>query len=78
LPQLVELGFDWASSYNWPDLVQKYRAEEGDLVKTLKQASDLLKQIMMCPGASFELANCTSKAFELIYRSPIKDEMNWD
>jgi len=77
MPQLIELGFDWASSYNWTELVEKYRAEEGDLVKTLKQASDLLKQIMLCSGASFELANNASKAFDMLYRSPIKDEMNW-
>jgi superfamily II RNA helicase len=77
-PSLIQLGFDWASSYNWKDLVDKYQADEGDLVKALKQGADLLKQITVCDGSSTELAARASQAYDLIYRSPIKDELEWD
>jgi superfamily II RNA helicase len=75
-PSLIELGFDWASGYDWPDLVDKYRADEGDLVKALRQGTDLLKQIMLCPGSSAKLVDVASAAFNLMFRSPIKDEFN--
>ncbi|MDX1920572.1 MAG: DEAD/DEAH box helicase [Candidatus Caenarcaniphilales bacterium] len=77
-PLLIELGFDWGCAYEWPDLIEKYKADEGDIVKVLKQAADILKQIQVCPGSSFDMANKASKAFDLIYRSPIKDELNLD
>lgn len=75
-PALIELGFDWACGYEWADLIEKFRADEGDIVKVLKQAADLLKQIQVSTGSSFDLAQKASKAFDLIYRSPIKDELN--
>ncbi len=74
-PSLIELGFDWASEYDWGELVDKFRADEGDLVKALKQGSDLLKQIAACAGSSDNLKNNAGQAFNLVFRSPIKDEL---
>ncbi len=75
-PSFIELGFDWACNYEWQELLDKYKADEGDLVKIIKQASDLLKQITVCRGSSLELINNANKAFDLIYRTPIKDELS--
>jgi superfamily II RNA helicase len=78
IPSYIELGFDWTSVYDWEELKGKYQTDEGDLVKILRQASDLLKQITVCKGSSFDLASNANKAFEMIYRSPIKDEINFE
>ncbi|MDX1917648.1 MAG: DEAD/DEAH box helicase [Candidatus Caenarcaniphilales bacterium] len=77
-PSLIEIGFDWACAYEWLELIQKYQADEGDLVKMLKQASDILKQISLSGGASFDLRSNASHAFKLLYRSPIRDDLNWE
>ncbi|HEY9886711.1 MAG TPA: DEAD/DEAH box helicase [Vampirovibrionales bacterium] len=73
-PALIEVGYDWACGFDWEELVEKYRCDEGDIVKVLKQAADMLKQIVSCKGASMELVHKANKAFELIYCSPIKDD----
>ncbi len=77
-PSLIELGFDWSCDYEWRDLVAKYRADEGDLVKALRQGTDLLKQIMLCSGSSSALSKLASQAYDLVYRSPIKDELSFE
>lgn len=74
-PTLIELGFDWANDYTWQELVDKYKADEGDLVKSLRQGADLLKQFISCKGSSTDLIQNANQAYNLIYRSPIKDEI---
>lgn len=72
---LIELGFDWTGGFDWPDLMEKYKTDEGDLVKCLRQGADFLKQLSICEGSSDHLKQISSTAYDLIYRSPIRDEI---
>ena len=76
-PELIGLGFDWALMSDWYSLTDKYRTDEGDLVRILKQGSDLLKQLSVCAGTE-KTEGLTERAKEglrLINRSPVRDNL---
>jgi len=59
----------------WSDFTGKYKSDEGDLVKILKSASDILKQISVYSWASFDFKKKCLEAYDLIFKSPIRDEL---
>lgn len=75
-PKLINIGFDWAVCSSWDEFTTKYRfSDEGDLVKILKQASDILKQISVYGGVDVAFAQKADEAYRYLYRSPIKDSV---
>lgn len=63
----------WAGGIDWPDLVKRTRAEEGDLVRLLSRTGEALRQIGELRHGG--IVGVTSKAFaasDAILREPVR------
>jgi superfamily II RNA helicase len=64
---------DWMHVDSWRELIDSWAQDEGDLVRILKQAADILKQISICPGSSLSLRDNAKQAHAGMFRTPISD-----
>lgn len=62
----------WAGGMNWPDLVARTKAEEGDLVRLLSRTGEALMQIAHLKGENSEAAAAARETAEIILREPIR------
>jgi len=62
----------WAGGADWPSLVQKTRAEEGDLVRLLSRTGEALLQIAGLRENHPQAASTAKTAAELVLREPVR------
>ncbi|MDX2085392.1 MAG: DEAD/DEAH box helicase [Candidatus Melainabacteria bacterium] len=63
----------WALGLDWDGLMASTNLGEGDLVRTLRRTSDLLRQLSRIPSIPSELGSCARQAVALLYRDPIRE-----
>ena len=64
----------WAGGLDWPTLVRRTRAEEGDLFRMLSRTGEALLQISNLQAAHPEAARVASEAAAAILRAPVRSE----
>ncbi|MBA3320921.1 MAG: hypothetical protein H0T45_05675, partial [Pyrinomonadaceae bacterium] len=62
----------WAAGMKWEDLVQKTRAEEGDLFRMLSRTGESLLQISGLRESHAAAATVAARAAEAILREPVR------
>jgi len=76
-PELITLGFDWATTDTWDDIVDKYIQgnDEGDLIRIFRQTTDILKRISLCAGSSPQLQDKSLEAYKIMHKFPVKEDL---
>ncbi|MEP7211439.1 MAG: hypothetical protein ABI791_00070 [Acidobacteriota bacterium] len=62
----------WASGIEWTQLVDKTKAEEGDLVRLLSRTGEALMQIANLKDSNPEAAQTAKETAMIILRSPVR------
>jgi ATP-dependent RNA helicase HelY len=62
----------WTAGMAWPDLVNRTKAEEGDLVRLLSRTGEALLQIAHLKDANAGVANTARMTSEIILREPVR------
>ncbi|MFV0387985.1 MAG: hypothetical protein ACK5NT_04455 [Pyrinomonadaceae bacterium] len=62
----------WAEGISWEELVQRTKAEEGDLVRLLSRTGEALWQVAQLRESNPEAANAARVAADLILREPVR------
>jgi ATP-dependent RNA helicase HelY len=62
----------WTAGMQWDELVDRTRAEEGDLVRLLSRTGEALRQLANLKHANAEAASIAYSASESILREPIR------
>lgn len=63
---------NWAGGMEWPQLVRRSGAEEGDLFRLLSRTGEALMQIAYLDKADFSACRTARAAIDLILRPPIR------
>ncbi len=74
-PNSINLGITWSLAETWEDFKLSFEQEDGDLVRVLKQAGDLLRQFEEFPASSSQFRRNAGNARALMLRPPVKDEL---
>lgn len=69
--ELSGLVTQWALAGNWQELWENSSLDEGDIVRLLRRALDLLSQIPQIPNTSAVLRQNAREAMKLLKRFPI-------
>jgi superfamily II RNA helicase len=64
----------WAAGMDWPTLVRRTRAEEGDLFRMLSRTGESLLQISNLTDAHPEAARVAATAAAAVLREPVRSE----
>lgn len=62
----------WADGMAWSDLVERTRAEEGDLVRLLARTGEALRQIAGLRSSHPRAARASAAASEIVLREPVR------
>ena len=62
----------WAAGTEWPDLVNRTKAEEGDLVRLLSRTGEALMQIANLRESNPEAAQTAKETAAIILREPVR------
>jgi len=62
----------WAAGMSWADLVNRSRAEEGDLVRLLSRTGEALLQIAHLKGENANAASLAYQTADAILREPVR------
>ncbi len=62
----------WASGMEWDELVDRTRAEEGDLVRLLSRTGEALRQLANLRASNPQAAAIAQSAAEAILREPVR------
>jgi len=62
----------WAGGMEWPDLVNRTKAEEGDLVRLLSRTGEALLQIANLKDSNPEAAQTAKETAAIILREPVR------
>ena len=64
----------WAAGMDWPTLVRRTRAEEGDLFRMLSRTGESLLQVSNLTDAHPEAARVAAQAASAVLREPVRSE----
>jgi superfamily II RNA helicase len=64
----------WAAGMDWPTLVRRTRAEEGDLFRMLSRTGESLLQVSNLTEAHPEAARVAAEAAAAVLREPVRSE----
>ncbi|MCA1620789.1 MAG: DEAD/DEAH box helicase [Acidobacteria bacterium] len=64
----------WAAGMDWPTLVRRTRAEEGDLFRMLSRTGESLLQVSNLTEAHPEAARVAAQAASAVLREPVRSE----
>jgi ATP-dependent RNA helicase HelY len=64
----------WAAGMDWPTLVRRTRAEEGDLFRMLSRTGESLLQVSNLNDAHPEAARVAAQAAAAVLREPVRSE----
>src|SRR5215207_9861021 len=64
----------WAAGMDWPTLVRRTRAEEGDLFRMLSRTGESLLQVSNLTDAHPEAARVAAQAAAAVLREPVRSE----
>jgi superfamily II RNA helicase len=64
----------WAAGMDWPTLVRRTRAEEGDLFRMLSRTGESLLQVSNLHDAHPEAARVAAQAASAVLREPVRSE----
>jgi ATP-dependent RNA helicase HelY len=62
----------WTAGMSWVDLVNRTKAEEGDLVRLLSRTGEALLQIAHLKGANPKVADAARQTSEIMLREPVR------
>ena len=62
----------WAAGMAWPDLVNRTKAEEGDLVRLLSRTGEALMQIAHLKGSNTVVPNTARATADILLREPVR------
>ena len=62
----------WAAGMAWPDLVNRTKAEEGDLVRLLSRTGEALMQIAHLKGLNTVVPNTARATADILLREPVR------
>ena len=62
----------WTAGMEWDELVDRTRAEEGDLVRLLSRTGEALRQLANLRSSNPQAAAIASAASEAILREPVR------
>ncbi|MEP6849791.1 MAG: helicase-related protein [Acidobacteriota bacterium] len=62
----------WTAGMTWPDLVNRTKAEEGDLVRLLSRTGEALLQIAHLKDANPKVADAARQTSEILLREPVR------
>ena len=62
----------WANGWQWDSLVERTRAEEGDLVRLLSRTGEALLQVGKLREANKKAADLANAAAEAVLREPVR------
>jgi superfamily II RNA helicase len=62
----------WAAGMEWDELVDRTKAEEGDLVRLLSRTGEALRQLAQLRPSNPQAATIASAASDTIMRDPVK------
>lgn len=62
----------WAGGMQWPELVKRTGAEEGDLFRLLSRTGEALMQVAHLRSSNPEAARIASETAEMLLRDPIR------
>jgi superfamily II RNA helicase len=62
----------WAAGMSWDELVDRTRAEEGDLVRLLARTGEALRQLANLSGSNPAAAAIAASASEALLREPVR------
>ena len=63
----------WAEEADWHDVMGQTNLDEGDVVRVLRRAMDLLEQIVHAPGLDPNLSSQARAAIRQINREPVRE-----
>lgn len=64
----------WAAGMDWPTLVRRTRAEEGDLFRMLSRTGESLLQVSNLTDAHPDAARVAAQAASAVLREPVRSE----
>src|SRR5918993_1660402 len=64
----------WAAGMDWPTLVRRTRAEEGDLFRMLSRTGESLLQVSNLTDAHPDAARIAAQAASAVLREPVRSE----
>jgi superfamily II RNA helicase len=62
----------WTAGMSWPDLVNRTKAEEGDLFRLLARTGEALLQIAHLKEANPAVSDAARTTAEIILREPVR------
>jgi superfamily II RNA helicase len=62
----------WAAGMTWSDLVNRSKAEEGDLVRLLSRTGEALMQIAHLKGANTAVPDIARATADVLLREPVR------
>ncbi|MGB2913436.1 MAG: hypothetical protein WBB81_07735 [Pyrinomonadaceae bacterium] len=62
----------WTAGMEWDELVDRTRAEEGDLVRLLSRTGEALRQLSNLRDSNPKAAAIASAAADIILREPVR------
>lgn len=62
----------WTAGMDWDELVDRTKAEEGDLVRLLSRTGEALRQVASLSRSNSHAAAIAAEASELILREPVR------
>ena len=62
----------WAAGMAWPDLVNRTKAEEGDLVRLLSRTGEALMQIAHLKGSNTVVPKTARATADILLREPVR------
>ena len=62
----------WAGGMQWPELVKRTGAEEGDLFRLLSRTGEALMQVAHLHSSNQDAARIASETAEMLLRDPIR------
>ena len=72
---LVGLVEAWALGVDWADLVGSTSLDDGDCVRLLRRAMDVLRQIPQLPYVPDSMRKLARSAFDKLDRFPVTDDV---
>lgn len=64
----------WAQGFAWQQLIQSTNMDEGDLVRVIRRAADLLRQLSRNDQVDSVLSDTARVALKALNRDPVKEE----